>query len=561
MWLGIFNLPLTLVGQKDIIDDRNENTTYENRFVQANIFFLQEKYHDAIKILETLLQEDRRNHAVAYQLSKAYYALDQKQKSYEFIDRAVRLEPANIWYRLFKTKILEEEARYLEAAAEYHELIQLEPSEFEFYKQKANNLSRAGNYIEAAETLANYENEFGTFEEILQRKYDLYMAAGQLDLAAEEIEQLCLISPNNTYYLHLLAAYYATKNQTHISDSLYLKILQIDPSDFKATIALQSGRHNNIGYAERLATLAPIIENPKINVDAKILELMPLLESFDDLAPGEIKDLISICQQLTITHPQNAKSFSIYGDVLKLNKQYLEAIQQYSSSLSLDKSNFAIFDEKIYLHFLLGQFQEMIKTIELALDYYPNQVKLYLWSSLAFMYSGKPDRALQELQHARLMAQNSPALLARVEIYSGIAHLFNNDLNKAFHSMESGIKLFPDSEELLSLAIYYLTNTDDSNQKVNQLINLMSSTISKNPTITIVQARNLIRQGKKIEGQKLLTDSLAKSNEPDFLEYIGDCYALLGDQENAIKYWNQSIKAGGKIFRLQKKIQNQNALQ
>ena len=224
------------------LDNREETTSFEARFVEGNILFHREKYDEAITLYEALLKEDRRNADVAFELAKSYQKKGKNPESLETIERAIRYDSSNVWFRLFKIVILEENARYLEAAEVCQELIVMTPDALAFYKRKADYLAKAGRYQEAAQVFTDYETRYGSDEEIHQRKYDLYLAASDIPNAAKEAEKLVEIQPGNTYYLYLLAAHYAELGLNDQAELLLKKILSIDPSDARAGIALRQHR-------------------------------------------------------------------------------------------------------------------------------------------------------------------------------------------------------------------------------------------------------------------------------------------------------------------------------
>jgi tetratricopeptide (TPR) repeat protein len=548
-------LCLNVISAQQLAEDgRSENASFETRFVEATILYHNEKWDDAIKLFESLLTEERRNDAVTYELSRTWYKKGKIAQSYEYIERATSLAPNNIWYQLFKVKLLEEDARYKEAAEQYDVLINLDPQAFEFYKQKATNLARSGKYAEAARALELYELNFGTSEEILQRKYDLLMAANMPDEAAEEIKNMLEIQPDNTHYLYLLASYMAKKGKTENADSLLNRILQIDPSDARAGIALSKKNKTNGLSIPYLKSLQKIFGDPSADLDTKIIELIPYLEKVNPRDTALIEVLLENIEILQKTHPKEAKVYTIAGDLHKLRLYYQSAIFAYKEAIRLDKTNFAVYDELMYLYYLKGDFKALYSTAQEALDYYPNQIKIYLWSALALSYTGKYDKAIKELDQALMMSSGNKAMEARILAYKSFTYLLEGQVDKAWNAYSQLQKIAPNNEELHAFCLFHLSNNKAFHQKLPDAFSDAEKNNNQSSIIKVMKMRfNAMNTPETIDEKQL---SLTKNYaiDPLELEAIGDIYYMKGQIELAVSIWQNAIGIGGSVYRNYLKI-------
>jgi tetratricopeptide (TPR) repeat protein len=546
-----------LFGQQlaEIPDDPN---SFENKFVEANILYHLEKYSEAISVYESLISEDRRNADVAFELARAYEKKGSFQQSYEYVDRAIRFEPKNIWFHLFKVKMLEEDARYIEAADQYTALIELDPMAYEFYKQKANNLSRAGKYEEAAQVLNESEQIHGSFEEIHQRKYDLYMAANMRYEATNEILKLLEIYPENTHYLYLLASHYGQVGEKIMADSVLKIILTLDPSDARAGIALSRQNKKGAMKNEYLNSLQPIFEDPEADLDAKIIELIPFIEKINPTDTALIKTLDHLAAILVKTHPGKAKVHSLYGDILKLSARYEEAIIHYQKAIAFDKSVFQVFDELLFVQYLIGDFKNMLKTAEITLDYYPNQVKIYIWYATALQHNGQNNKALQELDQALLMASGNPELSSGVLIHKAKINLKNNSFTDAIRHFEEAINIAPYKEDALISAIYFLSNHNQTQAAANLIADKYENHFSKNPLYNAVDARLAAILGQTQEALNRIEKIQEVNSIAEIHEFKGDIFLLALGKDAAEKQWKTAIQMGGNQYRLMQKIKTGN---
>jgi tetratricopeptide (TPR) repeat protein len=545
------------------LDSREETASLETRFVEGNILFHREKYEEAIVLYEALLKEDRRNADIAFELARSYQKLGKTDESLETIERAIRYENSNVWFRLFKIVLLEENARYLEAAEVCQELIAMTPDALAFYKRKADYLAKAGRYQEAAQVFTDYEAVYGSEEEIHQRKYDLYLAASDIPNAANEAEKLVEIQPGNTYYLYLLAAHYAELGLNEQAEMLLKKILSIDPSDARAGIALRQHRKETSDPVGYLNSLQPLLSSSDGDLDTKIKELIPFIQNFDNRDTAISTILIQSCQNLTKSYPGEAKVHALSGDVFKLNLDYDQAIVAYKEAARLDKKVYSIFEELMYVQFTTGRFTDLKKTAEEALDYYPNQVKAAIWYALALIYTQNPARALTELENALMMAAGNTEAEGQILSYQGLAQLYQNKYREAIIYFQKAVVQSGGDGKVLSLAIYHLSNYPQTIPDAQSLAkSIRESGKSLYPEITLLLGRlDAMGQNKDAALNSLkMTDNVSNLSA-DGLEYKGDILFLLSEKSQAISYWNQSVQQGGFKYRIEQKIKSGNVLQ
>jgi tetratricopeptide (TPR) repeat protein len=536
-------------------DVREESSSFETKFVEASILYHQEKYPEAIKIWEELLTEDRRNADVAFELSKAYHKSGKTAESIQAIDRAIRYDPGNIWFVLFKISLLEESARYLEASEVCDLLIQRESSTWAFYKRKADNLAKAGQFSTAAETLTNFEIKHDGFEELYQRKYDLYLADKNIPAAIVEAEKLVLLKPENTYYLYLVASHFQELGQKDKAISIYSEILRIDPTDARAAIGLNQLKANPDDKKSYMLSLQEVMAQKGGDVDAKILEIIPYLEYINSQDSAISNLVLEACLILVNNHPQNAKANALYGDALKLNGNYSEAIVFYKKAVSIDKRVYTIYNELLQLLFITGQFSEMKKVAEETVDYYPNQAKAVIWYAVALMHNKQYAQALSELNHAMLMSAGNTDIQGLIFAWEAKTKILQKQYKESADAYRKAVQISGGNVEVLSMALYDLTDYPATRPDAQSLAtSIQKGGNVSSPEIMLLLARLDAAQQKKEQASEKLAKIKDKELTAEGIEYMADVLFLLGDPTAAVKMWESAIKEGGFTFRLESKI-------
>lgn len=492
-------------------------------FIEANKQKLLENYEEASVLFKEVLKTNPRNHAAAYELARVYDVLDNGEKALSSIKVAVSLDPTNMWYKLFLADVLEKSLNYGDAATIYEEMVEKFPETEYHYFQLAYYQVKSNKIKEAIGTYNKIEKKFGKNIELSRKKHALYIGSGDNKSAAKELESLVKEFPNNISYLHLLAGFYAQQGNDSNAKATYKKILTLDPTNAKATIALANEKKeggNDISY---LRSLESVFRDKNEDIDIKIKTLFPYIEKIiEGNASAEmIEAAVSLGEALTIVHPDEAKSYSIYGDLLYHAGESKEALVQYEKTIELNKNVFSVWEQIMYIHAEQYNMEELAEISEKGMDFFPNQVKLFYFNGIANSELENYKEAMSSLTQASIMAGKSEEL--KMDIFYRMAKplVAQGKIDKAQDKITKALAIDADNFRALSAQAY------------------------------IHAAR---KENAKAEStyQKAL-DNGGKNN-PDVLEDYGDFLSQSGDNEEAYAYWQKAQQAGGKSTRLQNKI-------
>lgn len=493
-------------------------------FIEANKQKLLENYEEATVLFKEVLKTDPLNHAAAYELARVYDVLDNDEKALNSIKVAVSLSPTNMWYKLFLADVLEKSLKFDDAAKIYKEMVDKYPDteyhyfQLAFYQIKDNKLDNA------IETYNKIEKKFGKNVETTRKKHTLYLGKGDTKNAAKELESLVKSYPDNISYLHLLAGFYNQQGKEADAKETYQKILTIDPNNAKAAIALAADKKavggDDVSY---LRSLQSVFNDKNEEIDIKIKTLFPYIEKITEGKgnPELIEATLSLGELLTVVHPEEAKAFSIYGDLLYHNNQSKEALKQYEETIQLNSKVFSVWEQIMYIHADLYQMDELAKISEKGMDIFPNQVKLYYFNGIAHGELQNYQDALSSLNQAFLMSGKNENL--QIDILSRMVKplVSIGKVEKAQVKIDKALALDPDNFKSINAQAFIAAIKKDNEQ-----------------------AETLYQKALNKGGE----------NNPDVLEDYADFLFQQGNTNSAIEYWNKAVKAGGKSTRLKDKI-------
>lgn len=491
-------------------------------FIEANKEKILENYEMAVSLFKEVLKTDPRNHAAAYELARVYDVLDNDEKALSSIKIAVGLQPENMWYKLFLADVYDKASKYDGAADIYKQMIDKHPDVEYHYFKHAYYLVKDNKVDDAIKVYNLIEKNFGTNEEVSRRKHSLYLGNGDKKNAAKELEKLIATDPERLKYHHLLADFYNSTGDKDQAKAVYTRILKIDPKDAKAKLALagdQATQGNDIAY---LTSLESVFLQKDEDIDIKIKAFMPYI-----LKVGESKDeafktkAIELGRILTEIHPDEAKAYSVYGDLQNQAGDSKSALEAYEKTITLNKGVYSVWEQMLFILAEDYNMEKMRSVSESGMDVFPNNSKLYYFNGIANTELENHSEASSVLEQAVLMSGKNVDL--KVDILSRLARSYalQGKAEKANKKIDKALELKPNDFRAQEAKGFVLCKSKEYKPAL-----------------------------------EWYEKSLKNGGQSNFevVENYGDLQYLMGNKDQAFEHWQKSKVLGGKSDRLNKKL-------
>ena len=409
-----------------------EEVNAQKVFIEANREKILGNYENAAYLYKEVLKRNSKNHAASYELARIYDVLDKDSEALKAIEQAIKYDNTNPWYRMFLGDIYEKQSNYADAAKVYEALSKEDPNQDYYYYKRAYYLIKAKDTQKAIKVYDELEKRIGITEEVCQKKHRLYLGLGNPKKAAEELEKLIKAYPSEVDYRHALASFYQQIAQLPKAQKEYERILELHPDDARAKIALAGFLKQGGKDVTYLQSLQSIFQKPELDIDAKIKELIPYIHKVAETGdPDLAAAALDLAVILAEVHPQQAKSFSAYGDLLYYSGQREKALPQYQKALQLDDTVFPIWEQVMYIALETNDIEVLEKYATEAIDLFPNQAKAYYFKGIAKSEKKKYDDAIAEFEQALLMSRKKPALKLDLLHRLGLAHFESHQYKSA----------------------------------------------------------------------------------------------------------------------------------
>lgn len=507
---------------------------------------------EAITAFQFCSEQNPNDDAVAFGLAQCYLQLNDRTKAAEYTEKAAKLDPDNIWYTQELAYMYFDQGKLEDASRCFQKMIAREPRNIDWLFGHAEVLKRLNKKQEAIDAYNKMENELGVLPELALQKYDLYITLKQDEKALNELEKARKVFPDEISLLGAYIDYYFEHRQIDKAREMLIELVKADPQNGRANLALADlyMRENNKKAAYPYFKAAFLGEG--IDVDTKMNVLLTFYEQQFTIDP-EVLELADI---MISKHPDDAKSYSIQGDLLLKNDKKEDALSSYKEALKYDESKYVIWYQVLMLEYQQQQFTDLYKDARACSALFPTLANVQLLYAVACVQTGRYQEALDAVDIGKELVVNDPATEAEFYAQKGEAWFLLKDVSQGVASYEKALQLDPNNNLTKNNYAMRLALANHELDKARKLIDEVIENAPKQAPFCDTKGIVLFQQGKYTEAFTYfeLANQL-QPNDRNFVEHLGDALFKLGDVQQALQYWKQAKTLGSKNTMLDKKIQ------
>lgn len=572
--LYIFTLIITLLvacsPSKEVVNDKpkgkskdladlseKEQIKFKFYFHEANKERILGNYQKAAGLFAQSATIAPNESAPYYELAHIYESAKQYDLSLEFAKKAVDLDGDNYWYRILYAHALQRNGDLTNAIKQYEYLIETQGGTVDLYFDLGGMQLYGGKYKEAINTFNKVESLVGISEELSVQKEKIYIKLGDVDNAANEIIKLIEAFPNELRYQGLLADLYVANDMDDKAFDIYRKMTEKDPDNPYANLSLHDYYKKKGDDEKAFEALKKAFASQDLDIDTKmkiLLSYYSATESSNNLK----SEAFALNKILIKTHPEDAKSYTIYADFLYRDKKLASAQEYYIKALEKDSSKFPIWSQLMFIESELQDNEALLRDSKAALELFPNQPIFYFFYGAINLQKKEYNEAIEYLNIGKDYVIDNPALL--IQFYANLGDANNGVKNykASDNAYEEALKIDPKNIYVLNNYSYYLSLRGENLDRAEELSALCNEVEPDQFNYQDTYAWILYKQGKYVQAKEWLEKAVNGGGDKNavILEHLGDTYAKLKDMTKALEFWNKAkaIANGDASEFLDKKI-------
>jgi tetratricopeptide (TPR) repeat protein len=514
-----------------------------------------ENWDQALSSFDRCLEMVPGHPATLYQKSLVLTEKSDYEKAVTSIQKAISVEDTNRWYLDHYADLLKRTNDYKKAAETFKKLTELNPGQIRYYYELANMYLYENRVDDALVVYDEIEEKIGFNADIIKQKYKLHSKQGNNKKAEEEVKKLIKNDPTNANYRGMLASLYRSQGEYEKAIETFKKLRDLDPENPLIALSLadyyEDAGKDDLAFEERKKAFA----NPELDIDSKVkilLNYYRVSDPGDQLAQKSL-ELLSILEK---SHPDEAKTFAIYGDFLIREGSSEKAREKYIKSIALDSSRFLVWNQLLIIESELNKTESLEEHSAAAMELFPSQPISFLMNGLSNLQLENYDKAAFALEQGKNLVVDNQSL--QTQFYSSLGDAYYNleKYEKAWLNYENAIKLNPKNDYVLNNYAYFLSLRKENLDKAKEMASQTVKRHPTNPTYLDTYAWVLYQKGEYQKAKTHLETALENGgmSQGEILEHYGDVLNKLGQKEAARKYWKKAKDTGAASDQIDQKL-------
>jgi len=510
----------------------------------------------AIKYFQQALTADSTDHASMYELSELYARDGRISLAEQMIRKAVKLNPANKWYKIRLAQVYKFNGNFEGYASIYRELLKKDPTNTDYFGELSSALLLLEKYDEAITVFEEIERQIGVNEVLSLQKQQIYLSIGKPKKAIEEIEKLAAAFPYEVRYQAMLAELYVKNGDKKKALETYKNIKTLDPGNPYIHVSLYEYYMQEKDLSNAFRELLLALANETLDIQTK-LQIIPYWGN-QKLPPDTLLNQArQIGEVLTRVHPENGFGYLMLADVYQDQKNYELSLKNYRAGLAVDSSVYRAWEGLLFAEMSLKNFSQIARDAERALKLFPEQPLPYLLGAFGYFDLKNFERALELLQTGHKLVFGNDVLLGEFYNYLAEVHHELGNEQESFKYYDKTLELNSENSTALNNYAYHLAvkgeRLDKALEMAAKAVNLDPKNASNLDTYAWVYFRMEAYEDALYWIKKALKQDADKSGT--ILEHYGDIFFKLNDTKKAIDYWKKAKEAGKASDLIDKKIE------
>lgn len=497
---------------------------------------------------------------VYYLLAPYYVDLKDDTRSRAYYERAATLDPENSSYIEKLGQLYVSQKDYPNAINAYEKLYALNKARVDVLQILYQLYGSQNEFQQMINVLNRIEVLEGSSEQISLSKMQIYEQMGEKRKEYDELKSLVDSHPLDLNYKVMFGNWLLQNGKKKEAVKLYRNVLKEEPTNALAKLSLLD-YYRTIGDQATVDVITQeLLQSPKTEKETKIALLRQVISSNQQANVSDSAEVMKLFSQALSVPQTDADILMMKAAYMSLKKMPKTEINRvYEQAIDVEPDNSRARIALIQNIWDTGDYDKVIAICRPAQEYNPEEMVFYYFQGMAQYQKRENDAALQTFRKgvSQIKADSNPDVVS--DFYALMGEILHEKgrLAESFQAYDSCLQWKPDNIAAMNNYAYYLSEANKDLPKAEQLSYKTIKAEPNNSTFLDTYAWILFQQ-KRYEEAKIYIDQAIRSDSTltgVVKEHAGDIYAMTGDIDKALEFWQQSLKGGNQSAVLKKKIQ------
>ncbi len=356
---------------------------------------------EALKIFNGITLDDPKHDASYFMLSKIY--TDQKNYSdaVDALQKAIKVDKKNVWYKVDLANVYFKKEDYLSAAKLWEQICN-EKTNNEYYLYSLSECyMELGRPEKVIETYDRMEKIIGYNDELTRVKASLWLYMNRVKDAVGEYDKLIAAYPHTADYYVKAGNIYQSNGSLDKAYEYYQKAFEITPDDPQLNMALATYWEQKKNTEKTMFHLEKVFADPAVELSEKT----PYMRSCMAVAartrlPQDVSRADRLADALISAHPHEAEGYVSKARLQVLLSKYEEAFPLFQKAIQKDNTSYSLWEDFCYVINKLQRWQEILPYEQDINELFPQNSGLLYYIGMGYLQKKNADKAIDYLKQA-----------------------------------------------------------------------------------------------------------------------------------------------------------------
>jgi len=363
--------------------------------------FYSQNYSGATRSFQNVLKQNPKNHAAYYLL----YKIAAEQQDYllasHYLKEAIKLNKKNEWYQIDLAGIYEKLGDYASAVKIWEDICKVKYTNEYYLMSLANSYLHLGKLHEVIKVYDRIENIVGKNDDLTEVKKNIWLYLNDVKNAVREYEKLLELYPHEIEYYIIAGEIYLSNNMPDKALPFFQEAMQIEAQNPALNLALANYYERIKKPEESFDALLKAFSSRELEIEEKLPILKAYLANAFRLQTPEILEKTrKLAIAATEAHPYDLEGWAAMAKLNALENKFQEAKLFYEICIELDESQYAVWEDYLYVLSKLEDYQTIVANEKLIKEYFPTNATIQYGLALALYKEKQFEGALKAAKQA-----------------------------------------------------------------------------------------------------------------------------------------------------------------
>lgn len=498
----------------------------------------------AFDLLRHCIDIDPRSAEAHFYVAQYYLALKDKDAAQAHFKKAAELAPDNDTYGETLARSYAGNGQMEESIAAFERLAKADPGRTDVLDILIQLYRQQGEYDNAIRVIERLEDTEGRSERLSYAKSDLYTQKGDRKAALAEIKKLAEEHPHDLNHIGYYGNMLMENGEKEKALAIFTDMLEKEPDNYIALLSMREYYKQKGDTVSADSITTNLLTSRNTSAEGRALLIREEIND-SEKAGGDSTRILKMFDRMEAMTQPDADIILMHAAYMDLKKMPKDSVEKkFEKVIEIAPDNAAARMQLIALAIGRNDTDRIISLCGAGRQYNPDNMVFYYYQGLAYNEKGDEDNALDALSKGVSVITDDTRPELAADMYTALGELLikAGRTDEGLAAYDSCLMWKDDDALVLNNYAYYLCINGRDLKRAEQMSYKALKLKPEDANNLDTYAWILFAQERYAEAKVYIEQALKHIEDSNavVLEHAGDIYAMNGDTDKAVEFWQKA---------------------